>query len=133
MLNWTTIRDFLANQINIDPKTLEYIAVFNILEGCVAGVSNRDISEINDLSLGYIQATIIEFLKVYGWNETLYINPLAIYTIAKGEKQTFNILCKNEDSYLDKNTISAYFTACENFNKISKIIEEYYDRTTPRF
>lgn len=113
--NWLQFKEkFVETHKDLDPKLLDYIAVYDILRLVVNGMSNIEVADLMGCSTDYIEKTNFEFLGILGYKETLEFSPLQQYkrfkelAIATGGNG-FSDMC---DRYLD----------------IERKVEEYYAR-----
>lgn len=132
---WTIVKEFYTREFGIDGWIVEMYANLDILCLCVSGVSNEDIVKFLEIPLPDVKNIMEKTLDFEGWEKTLPINPLQIFSAYDGTKSSvqhfvdFNSvisaeLCKYEDlSHIKTDTL---FYLCELYTDIEeRIINEW--------
>jgi hypothetical protein len=113
---WDQIKQIYKEKFNVDPEIVELLAVMDILNACVTGLSNKSIAECFDLDEKYIMETLQKYLNFPGWCLDLDKNPLRVY----------NILDGNYYAFLDVWDLYVY-EMCTKYKEYErKLNDEYY-------
>jgi hypothetical protein len=78
--SWGKILELIESSLKIPRRTIELIAVKDILTLCASGVANHKIASVLDLDVFYVKSVLIEFIDFQGWVYDLDINPYTIYS-----------------------------------------------------
>ena len=112
--NWTEFKEkFVDRNPELDPKLLDYIAVYDILRLGVNGLSNVEIADRLGLDVEYVIKTLWEFLGMEGYKESLEFSPLKQYLLYKNRPEQ---------------PVAVFSSMCEIYLQIERKIEEYYAR-----
>ena len=115
-----------AEVVGYSSDIIEYIAVFEILRRSVCGQSNSDISRILKLPPYYVFSTLQEFLKFGGWDQELFISPMAYYVRSNGNEQNF-IQEISQLGFPSKDYVKTMFQICKKFEQIKKDVDKFYE------
>jgi hypothetical protein len=85
MKDWTAIMKLYKKQFNIDKKTLESMADYEVVLLCVSGMSNIDIAEFLELDKPVVDFIIRKHLDFDGWSKTMEWNPYYFYRLWRKE------------------------------------------------
>ena len=83
---WEQIKQIYKEKYNVDPEIVELLAVMDILNAFVSGMSNKSIANCFDIDENYIDDVLIEYLNQIGWPYDLDKNPLRVYNLSMDEK-----------------------------------------------
>lgn len=122
---WEFIQYLYKKFYNIEPRVVDYMAVYNILELCARGYSIRTISKMLKLPQKYIKPTIKEFLNFDGWKEDLDLDTYQRYKSLDGDYHMFVDTVKTTSAVTNGNDINTAFRICGKVEIIRKEIKKY--------
>jgi hypothetical protein len=125
---WEFIKSIYKIKFNIPKYVLEYVAVYDILNLCACGYSNKKISSYVNQDVSYIEEVLLDFYIFKGWFDDLDISPLAVYNLSGG------IYIFYEQEIYSRSLIKDYqvkqsFKICKQFTEIKQEIYRYYDKS----
>lgn len=123
MPDWYFIRSFIKRKFNIDETIVDYIAVIDILELCVAGKSNTSICRILDLDKEYLDEVLTDYLSFKGLETDLDFYPIIVYEKARGSQNTFETLCYTLDYF---ENLDELYNACMSYLEVKKEVDKFY-------
>jgi hypothetical protein len=127
--SWGKILELIESTLSIPKRTIELIAVKDILMLCASGVANHKIASVLELDQFYVKNVLWQFIEFAGWPSDLDLNPYSIYVnlVSKG----YNTLedFKKEVTLIspymnDISVMEASFTICEKLYSIEQEIEK---------
>jgi len=126
--SWDAVVEYYANVLDTPRKTVNHMAVFDILRLSVKGYSNTYISELLQMDKRYVRDVLIEFLKFTGWKNDLDLSPIDVYNRCDGNFTCYAHECTTISSLFDRDSVLISYTICNDFTKIKKGLDDYYDQ-----
>lgn len=120
--SWGKILELIESTLKIPRKTIELIAVKDILTLCASGVANHKIASVLDLDQFYVKCVLHEFIGFDGWSYDLDLNPYSIYVNLVNSRRAFYTDFKEEISI-----ISPYMNDIQVINNAFDICHKLYD------
>jgi hypothetical protein len=129
MNSWELVKQFLSQQINVSPKLIEYIAVYDILKLCAEGRSNLLIANRTGLDIPYIQSVLNEFFLFAGFKDDLEFNSRYLYLRNRFNWYSYLQTARCWDSTSSTEDIRQSYSINKIFDAIEREVESYYEPT----
>lgn len=123
---WNIFTEYINTALGVPITILNYIAVSDILLGCVTGLSNSTISKKYNCSIEYVTDVLNEFLDFKGWEDDLDINIYFVYNNAGMNLSSFRILINMVTPLLNDKEIILSFKICEKYDIIIGEVNNFY-------
>ena len=122
---WPEIREYLSESGNIPEIVVDYLAVSNILQMCVRGLSNCKIAYFNHIDEDIIESALFRFLGFKGWDFDLDLDPWRVYVMTHGDFISYELRIMSLTNLLNCGIIQATYKLCKKYNTIKEEIEHY--------
>jgi len=123
---WKSFIEYINSTLGIPITILNYIAVSDILLGCVTGLSNSTISKKYNCSDEYIVGVLNEFLDFKGWTNDLDINIYFMYNNADKNLNAFRLLVTTITPLINDKEINISYNICKKYDIIIKEVNKFY-------
>jgi hypothetical protein len=122
--DWPTFRKLFARFFDVPESVVDSIAVYEIVELCLFGKSNTEISSKLDIPIECVEKILVERIDFIGFIEDLDFSPVVVYEKYKD----FDAFCGVLYYYgfmLDSVT-EKLFVGCKELQKMKKEIDKFY-------
>jgi len=124
-MTWKCVKDFYINILKVPPTIVDILSVYEILNDCCSGFSNKSISDFYDIPEDYIRKLLKRYLKFTGWEKDLDINPLMIYNKVVGDEESFYAFAMPA-GVLTKDELLTSYKACKIFDRMERKLNKFY-------
>jgi hypothetical protein len=124
---WKEFSEYIKKYLDIDKKLLDLLAVDSLLHACVAGLSNKTISNKFNCNIKYIENVLKSFLDFKGWTNDLDLNIYNIFISSEGNYNTFSMHIDTLSSLFTNDIKLIAFNICSQYKEIERIVDKYYE------
>jgi len=124
-IDWERLKKFISERTGNSEAQVELMSVIEILDMCVSGASVLDICDSLELDVKFVSEILKKYLGFTGWEESLKINPLALYKSCNMEYNRFIDAYKKFTNKHNALYIELLFNLCKHYSELESELETY--------
>lgn len=122
--DWCSTSKLIARFFGTTAEIIDCIAVYEVIEMCLFGKSNKEISEKLDLDIVCVSEILLEYINFSGFEDTEEVSPIIVFEKYQNQ-DTFSgaMFCYSDFS---DQMITKLFNGCVRLKEMKKEIDNYY-------